>query len=284
MKLTKLLSGMAFVAAMGLMTVAQAQISTPAASPLATFKQVVGLTTIEVSYSRPSVKGRTVFGDVVPYGSIWRTGANGATTISFSDDVKLEGKDVKAGTYALYTIPGKDSWTVMLYSDLRLGGNVGGYDATKEVVRFTVTPQALPYTVESFLIIFDDLQAESANMYLIWEKTMVPVKVSAAADSRVMAQIERVMAGPTAGDYYAAASYYLSTERELAKALEWVNKSIEMGNDRYWVHTQKARILGKMGKKAEAIAASKKAQAMAQESGDAAYVKINQDLQAEWSK
>ena len=259
-----------------------AQIATPAPSPAASFTQTVGLTNIEVSYSRPGVKGRTVFGDLVPYGQVWRTGANAATTISFSDDVTVEGKPVKAGKYALYTVPGKDSWSVMLYSDLSLGGNVGGYDESKEVVRVSVSPVAMPYSAESFMIAMDEIQNESALLMLIWDKTMVPVKIGVSADDKVIAAIERTMGGPSANDYYQAAVYYYSTDRDMDQALAWINTSIEKGNNRFWVVTAKARILGKMGKKAEAIATSREAMKMAEEAGNQDYLKINADLIAGW--
>lgn len=262
----------------------EAQIATPSPSPSASFTQTVGLTEVAVSFSRPSMKGRTIFGGLVPFDKVWRTGANGATTISFSDDVKIEGNEVKAGKYALYTIPGKDSWTVMLYSDLSMGGNVAAYDKEKEVVRFMVTPQTLPFAVESFLISFDDLTSESANIYLVWEKTMVSMKLEVAVDSKVMSMIETTMAGPSANDYYAAATYYYNTDRDMVQALAWVNTCLEMGGDRFWIMTMKARILGKMGNKNEAISTSQKAMAMAKEAKNDDYVKINQDLIAEWSK
>lgn len=274
---TILTAGLLFAAAP-----ASAQISTPAPSPAASLTQTVGLTEVEISYSRPSVKGRTIFGELVPYDKIWRTGANGATTISFSDDVVLGGAELTAGTYALYTKPGKEMWTVMVYSDLSMGGNVAAYDEANEVARFEVKPSILPFPVESMMFAIDDITSESATIMLIWEKTSVAMDLEVSVDENVMAQIEQVMAGPSANDYRAAAVYYYNTDREMDKALEWINKCIEMGGDRYWIHTDRARILGKMGKKTEAIAASKKAMAMAQEAGNMDYVKINEGLLAEW--
>lgn len=261
---------------------ASAQISTPAPSPAATVSQTVGLTDVEINYSRPSVKGRTIFGDLVPFDKIWRTGANGATTISFSDDVVLGGAALEAGTYALYTKPGEEMWTVMVYSDLRMGGNVGAYDEANEVARFEVKPNTLPFGVESMMFAFDDLTSESATLMLIWEKTSIAMDLKVSVDENVMAQIERVMAGPSANDYRAAALYYYNTDRDTEQALEWIDKCIENGGDRFWIHTDRARILGKLGKKTEAIAASKKAMAMAQEAGNMDFVKINEGLLAEW--
>lgn len=274
---TILTAGLLFVAAP-----ASAQISTPAPSPAASLTQTVGLTEIEINYSRPSVKGRTIFGELVPYDKIWRTGANGATTISFSDDVVLGGAELEAGTYALYTKPGKEMWTVMVYGDLSIGGNVGAYDEANEVARFEVKPSTLPFGVESMMFAVDNITSESATVMLIWEKTSVAMELKVSVDENVMAQIESVMAGPSANDYRAAALYYYNTDRDSEQALEWINKCIENGGDRFWIHTDRARILGKMGKKTEAIAASKKAMAMAQEAGNMDYVKINEGLLAEW--
>lgn len=260
-----------------------AQISTPAPSPAASISQTVGLTDVEVEYSRPGVKGRTIFGDLVPYGKIWRTGANQATKISFSDDVKLNGAELEAGTYALYTIPGEETWTVMVYSDLSIGGNVGAYDEENEVARFEVDAIDLPMSVESMMFLFDEVKDESAQLMLLWEETAIDMTIETKVDETVMAQIEQTMAGPNANDFYAAAVYYYNTDRDMDQALEWIQACIDNGGDRFWIHTWKARILGKKGDKAEAIATAEKAKAMAEEAGNADYVKINTDLIAEWS-
>ncbi len=275
--ITLMISGMLLI-----MTPATAQIATPTPSPSASFTQTVGLTDISVEYSRPGVKGRTIFGDLVPYGRIWRTGANASTKITFSDDVSLEGNEIEAGTYAMYTIPGEDEWQVMLYSDLSLGGNVGGYDDSNEVIRFSVEPVEMETSAESFMIAMDELSDESATLMLIWANTMVPIEVGVSADDEVMAAIEQTMAGPSANDYYQAAVYYYNTDRDLDQALEWINTSIDNGGDRFWIHTWKAQILGKMGNTEEAIATSRKAMAMAEEAGNQDYVTINANLIAEW--
>ncbi|WNJ19338.1 DUF2911 domain-containing protein [Pontibacter sp. G13] len=267
---------------MALMAVSvQAQIDMPAPSPAAKVEQTVGLTDVSVMYSRPGVKGRTVFGDLVPFDKVWRTGANSSTQITFSDDVKFGGKDVKAGTYALYSIPTASEWTFMLYSDLKLGGNVAKYEEANEVVRFTVPSKKLPMSVESMMFMFDDLTDNSATLTLAWESTMVTIDIETEVDSRVMKQIESTMAGPGYYPYFQAATYYYNTDRDLDKALEWINMSLEQG-DRFWVMTMKARILGKKGDTADAIATAKKAKALAEEASNADYVKINSDLIAEW--
>lgn len=260
----------------------QAQISTPAPSPYSKLTQIVGLTEVTIEYSRPSMRGRTIFGGLVPYDAIWRTGANAATTITFSDDVVLEGNEVEAGTYALYTMPGEASWTVMLYSDLSLGGNVAGYDEANEVVRFTVEPQELPFDVESFTFTVDELEMDGADIVMVWEKTMVSMDLEVEVDDKVMQAIETTMAGPSPNDYYQAAVYYYNTDRDMEQALAWINKTLEAG-ERYWVVTWKARILGKMGNTTEAIATAEHAMALAEEAGNQDYVRINQELIAEWN-
>ncbi len=258
-------------------TTVEAQIQTPRPSPMSKVEQEVGLSTISLDYSRPSMKGRTIFGDLVPYGQIWRTGANQATKITFSDDATFGGKAVKAGTYALYTMPGKTSWTVMLYNDLSLGGNVAGYDESKEVARFTIAPEALPFEVETFTLGFNNLTDTGASMVLYWEKTILNIPITLEVEKAVMASIERTMAGPSANDYRAAAVYYYTNGKDLDQALKWIDMALA-GGERYWIVTDKARILAKMGKKAEATAASQKAIALAKEAKNMDYVKINEDI------
>jgi tetratricopeptide (TPR) repeat protein len=223
------------------------------------------------------MKGRTIFGDLVPYDKIWRTGANSGSKITFSDAVKLQGKDVPAGTYTLYTKPGKSTWTVMLYKDNRLGGNVAGYDEANELTRFTVSPQTLPFKVETMSFMVGDLTDNGANIYLMWEDVAVVMGLEVEVDKMVMASIDRTMAGPSSNDYYQAAVYYYNADKDMNKALSWINKSLE-GGERYWIMTWKARILAKMGNKSEAIATSKKAIALAEEAKNEDYIKINKDL------
>lgn len=258
-----------------------AQIRTPMPSPTISFEQGLGLTTISMEYSRPGAKDRKVFGELVPYGKVWRTGANQATKITFADDVMLEGQAVKAGTYALYTIPGEQEWTVMLYNDLTLGGNVAKYDEEKEFLRFTVASRKTAMTFETMTFMFNDIRDDHANLYLVWEQTMISMKIEVEVDEQVMAAIEQTMAGPTANDYFAAARYYYETDRDMEQALEWINKTLETA-ERYWIMTWKARILGKMGNYKEAMATSKKAKQMAQEAENMDYVRMNDDLMTEF--
>ena len=270
----------AFVASF---TYTEAQINTPAASPFCKMEQQVGLTDVTVEYSRPSMKGRTLFVDVESFGKIWRTGANASTKITFSDDVKVEGNNVPAGTYALYTIPDPSSWTVMLYKDLTLGGNIAKYDESKEVTRFKVTRKRLSEPVETFTISIGNFVENAAELALQWGEYHVPIKLEVEYDERVVKAIESTMAGPSRGEYYVAARYYYNSDRDLAQAYEWAKKANEMG-ERYWQLRLQAQIEAKLGKYKEAIATAKKSSSVAKEAGNNDYVKGNEKYIAEWAK
>jgi tetratricopeptide (TPR) repeat protein len=254
------------------------QIRMPAPSPLATFEQRVGLTDIAITYSRPGVKGRVIFGDLVPYDKLWRTGANMATKIEFSDDVKIEGMDLKAGAYALFTIPGKDSWTIIFNSNYNQGGT-GQYKESEDVLRVSVDPEKMEEEVETFTIDINDITDAGANMWILWENTAVPVRIDVDVDDKVMADIERALdPASDAGNYFMAATYYYNTDRDLDKALEWINKSIELGNKRFWVVHLKANILKKKGDCTEAVKAAEESKAMAKEAGNDDYIALNDNL------
>lgn len=279
-------SFIAAAAALALMmtaNVSTAQIQTPAPSPSATLTQRVGLTDIELNYSRPGKKDRKVMGELVPFGEIWRTGANSATTIAFSSDVTFGDKAVKAGTYALYTLPGESEWTVMLYSDLSMGGNVANYDNSKEVVRVTGKVEKIDMTVETFTMDINNIRDNGAHLVLMWENTVVRVPMEVSFDEMVMAQIERTMKNPmsqAANNYAAAASYYYQNGKDLNKALEWINAALSINSGAFWWMHTKAQIQLGLGDNKGAIAtaeASKKA-ASENASGDFGYVARNEDL------
>lgn len=259
----------------------RAQIRTPMPSPTISFEQSLGLSTVSMEYSRPGVKDRDIFGDLVPYGQIWRTGANASTKITFGEDVMLENNEVEAGTYALYTIPNEDEWTVMLYNDLTLGGNVANYNEENEYLRFSVEPQEMPMMFESMTFMINDIRDDQATLNLMWAKTMISMEIKLNVDEKVMASIERVMNGPSPNDYYAAARYYYETDRDMEQALEWINLTLESA-ERYWIVTWKARILGKMERYKEAMAASEKAKEMAQEAENMDFVRMNEEMIAEF--
>ncbi|GAB3760790.1 DUF2911 domain-containing protein [Spirosoma pomorum] len=264
-------------------SIAQAQLKVPAASPLQTTKQNFALGDITLEYSRPAVKGRTVFGDLVPYDKVWRTGANATSKITFSSDVKLEGKDVKAGTYGLFTIPGKSSWEVMLSTDLGLGANVGAYKKENEVVRVQVKPTTLANRVENFTINIADIKPSSAVLEIMWDKTRVPVTITADIDQTILKNIETSLASDKPA-YFEAASYYYDTNRDLKQALNWVNKATEQNPKAFWMMLLKARLEFKLNEKANAIASAEKTVALATQANNADYVKMANDLIASAKK
>ncbi|MFY8136651.1 MAG: DUF2911 domain-containing protein [Flavobacteriales bacterium] len=252
----------------------------PAPSPQQTIKQAFALSEISITYCRPSAKGRTVFGDVVQYGQIWRTGANGATTITFGEDVTVEGKAIKAGTYAIYSIPNKESWDIMLYSDLELGGNVGEYNKEKEVARFAVKARPLAESVETFTINVADQSSNTASIEMSWEKTRVSFRVEADIDSKIMKNIESAVIKDNK-PYYQAASYYYENNKDLNLALEWINKAVANNPNAYWVHMLKAKIQFKAKDTKGAKETALKVVELAKADGDDAYVRMAEKLIAE---
>lgn len=281
-KMKNILSAAA-IAVMSIGSVNAQQLKVPAPSPLQTLKQAFALSEITIEYSRPSVKGRTIYGDVVPFGKVWRTGANSSTKITFGEDVKVEGKDVAAGTYAIYSIPNKDSWEIMLYKDLTLGGNVAEYKAENEVVKVKVTPTALSNKVETFSINVADITANTCAIELIWDKTRIAFNVTAEIESKIMKNIETTM-NKDSRPYFQAANYYYENNKDLAKALEWVNKAVEQNPKAYWVVLLKAKIQLKSKDNKGAIATAEQAMALAKEAQDDAYVKMAEKLIAEAKK
>ena len=235
-------------------TMSSAQIKTPAPSPSSELKATVGLTEITINYSRPGVKDRTIYADdgLVPFGKVWRTGANAATTIEFSEDVVFGGKEVEAGKYALYTIPRLEGWTVMLYSDLTLGGNVGNYDEENEVARTEAQPYEMAWPVETFTIDVGSLRDDSAVLGLVWEKTFVGVPIEVHTDKQVSEQIDKFAANPmaqVAGNYLNSGWYLYNKGDDMDKALEFMSKGCEHTTSpfKYFWLNRKAQVQAKMG-------------------------------------
>ena len=254
------------------------QIQMPAASPLSEVKETIGLTDVSIVYSRPSMKERVIFGDLVPYGKLWRTGANMATKITFSEDVKIEGKDLKAGSYAFFTIPGESEWT-LIFNTVADQPGAAQYDESKDALRVTVNSDKMQISVETLMIGINSIRSDHAYLMVAWENTIVGAKIEVNTDEAVMASIKRAMdPSSDAGKYWAAANYYYETDRELDKALEWVNKSIELGNNRFWVVHMKAKIQKKMGDCNAAVASAEESKKMAQEAKNDDYVALNDKL------
>lgn len=257
---------------------AVAQIKTPAPSPVQTIKQDIGLSEFEVSYSRPSAKGRVVFGDLVPYGKMWRTGANASTKLKFNDALMFNGVKVEKGEYALYTIPNATEWTVVLYKDLSCWGVCEEYKPEMEAAKFVVKSTALTSPVETFTMSLENVTNNGATLRISWAKTAVDVKIENDVDSRVMAAIDAFAnPKPDYRPYYNSASYYLETKKDLGKALDWSNKALAI-NPTFWIMHLKAKIQFEMKDFSGAIATAEESKKAAQKEKNDDYVALNDKL------
>lgn len=251
---------------------------TPAASTAQTVKQEFGLGSIELSYSRPNAKGRTVFGDLVPYGAVWRTGANSATTLTFSDEVMIGGKKIPAGKYGLLSIPGAAEWTIIITKQLDVT-SPSAYKQEMDVVRLNVPVVAMPFPVETFMILFEKVKSNELELMIIWESTMISIPVKTDIDTKIMGQIDNLM-NKDNKPYFNAAMYYMDNNKDLNQAASWLDKATEQTPTAFWVWYQKARCLSMLGKKAEAKAASVKSMELAKAAKNTDYVTLNEKLQA----
>lgn len=269
-----------FSAALYLFFSAEAQqLTTPQPSPTASIKQNFALSNIEISYSRPGVKGRKVFGDLVPFGKVWRTGANNATTITFGEEVMIGGTKVPAGKYGLLTIPDQNEWTVIISKATNVT-SPADYKQDQDVVRVKAKPEKTPFTIETFMITVDDIKSNSCNIGMGWENTWVSFPVTADVDSKVMNQIKNTMEGDNK-PYFNAAVYYIDNGKDLAKAVEWLDKAYAQNQDGFWILYQKARAQKMLGKKTDALATSNKSMEIARKAKNDDYVALNEKLQKE---
>ena len=263
---------------------AYAQIKTPAASPSATLKQTVGFTDVTIEYSRPRLRERDMFTDLTREGEVWRTGANMSTKITFNTDIVLEDNQIPAGEYSIYTVPGKNDWTIIINKKISWGTT---YDQKEDFLRFSVPTLQTKEKVESFTFYFADVNSSSGTLGFTWENTKVEMKLKTEVDSQIMAQIEATMGDSektTTDDYYTAANYYFETDRDMGKALEWINSYLKENDDKYWSYRLKSRILGKSGKYTEAIKNAEKSIELATEAGNMDYVYNNKKSIVEWKK
>lgn len=247
------------------------RVHTPAPSPHQVVKQDFALSSITIDYSRPGVKGRRIFGGLVPYGREWRTGANAVTTLQFGQDVRLEGHLVRAGKYALYTVPNPDHWTIMLNKDVKSWGTE--YHSKDDVLRFNVPSYRVPVSVETFTINVDSLRDSSAVLYMIWDHTYVPIDVTANIDTTIMARIKAGMQSDKK-PYTDAASYYLKTHRDLNQALQWVNAALKENPSAFMTFYLKARIQAAMHDKAGAAATARQGLQQAKKAHNGEYVEL----------
>ena len=262
-----------------------AQVKAPQPSPKAVIAQTVGLTDVTIDYSRPSAKGRTIFGDLVPFGKLWRTGANANSIITFSDDVMIDGKTLPKGKYAIYTTPKADNWDVIFYKDTDNWGTPESFDEAKVALKTAAKPQMLNNRLETFTIAMNNLDNNFGHLEISWEKTLVAVKIEVPTNKTTMASIDKALNGPTAADYYAAGTYYFQSNGDMNKALEYVDRALNMNEQKpFWQLRQKSLIQAKLGDKKGAIETAKLSLAAAEAAKNNDYVKMNKDSIAEWSK
>jgi hypothetical protein len=252
------------------------QFRTPQPSPGQTVKQDFALSQVELNYSRPAKRGRAIFGDLVPFGKVWRTGANGATTLTFGEDVIIGGKKVPAGKYGLLTIPNENEWTIIITKQTDVT-SPAAYKEDQDVVRTTAKVNKMPFSAEQFMIGFDNIKSNSMDIFMIWDNVEVAFPVTADVDTKVMAQIDNLM-NKDNRPYFQAAMYYLESGKDANKALEWINKALEQSPNAFWIHHQKANALAKLGKKQEAIAAANKSIELAKIAKNDDYVALNEKL------
>ncbi len=269
----------AFVGCLLLTNVNAQTIPFPQASPTTSISQNFATSKIELSYSRPSAKGRKVFGEVVPFGKFWRTGANGATLITFGEDVKINGTEVKAGKYGLITFPGETEWTIVITKDLNVN-NVEAYKQENDAARFTVKSEKLNDYIETFTIDLNNMRNDECNLFLKWEHTAVRLNIVSFYDDRLSKQILDIM-GKDTRPYYGAANYYFDNNKDLGQALAWVNKAIEANPKAYWVWYLKAKIQKAQGNYAAALESSMQSLNLAKADKDDAYTRNNENLQIE---
>lgn len=273
-----------FILSIFVFTFSHAQILTPEASPTQKIIQTVGVTEVEVEYSRPSVKNRVVFGDLVPYNKLWRTGANWNTKISFDNPITVGGETLSPGTYAIYAIPNPSKWEIIFYKNASNWGLPEEWDEDLVAVRLEGEVMTLPINFETFTIGFDSVMHDSANLQIIWEKTYVTIPLYFNTDAIVTASIKEALDGPKASEYYAAAVYYLEADKDMNQAKEWINTAIEMmGKDtEYFVYRQQALIYAKLGNRKEAIKAAEKSLELAKIAGNEDYIRLNMRSLESW--
>ena len=263
---------------------ANAQIRVPSASPTATFSTTVGLTDVSIEYSRPSMRGRTIFAEdgLVPFGEVWRTGANSATKITFADNVMVGEEALNAGSYAILTVPAADMWAIHFFP--YDAGNWNTYLEAEAAAIVKAAPSMLNHSMETFTISINHQSMDGAHLIFAWDKTAVAVPIKVEVKERVMSNISRVMNGPSANDYYAAAGFIYDTEGDMEDALKYMKKAVELTNDspRYWYLRRLSLIYAATGDKAGAVESATRSLELAQEAGNMDYVRMNENSIREW--
>lgn len=256
-----------------------AQIKTPAPSPTQTVKQDFGISSIELSYSRPGIKKRKMYTDIAPAGEVWRTGANNATVLTFGDEVIIGGTKIPAGKYGLLSIPNKKEWVLIISKQTNVT-SPAAYKQESDVVRVTVPVTSLKSAVETFTIDFANVTNTSCDLQLAWGKSAVSLPITTDIDSKIMTSIDAAMKTDKP-PYGQAAQYYMDNGKDLNQALAWYDKAVEGQPEAYWLHNQRANCLAKLGKKAEAKEAALKSKELAAKAKNDDYVRMNDKLIAE---
>ena len=269
---------LALMMGVAVLNVSAQPLKTPAPSSTQIIKQELGLGTVELSYSRPNIKGRKIFGDLVPFGKVWRTGANSATTLTFTEEVTVGGTKIAPGKYGLLAIPEADSWTLIITKQLDVT-SPAAYKQSEDLVRIKAPVFTMKDPLETFTMQFGDIKPASTNLYLLWANTGVSLPITTDVDTKVSAQIKTLMEKDNR-PYFNAAMYYMDNGKDLNQALTWLNKAAEQDPNAFWVLHQKANCLAKLGKKEEAKAAAMKSIEVAKVAKNDDYVALNEKLLA----
>ncbi len=258
-----------------------AQITMPQPSPGATFTQKVGLTEIKFDYSRPSMRGRKIFGELVPFGEIWRTGANVATKFTTLDSITIEGKGLSKGTYVVLTRPFRDQWEVIFNKNPDV--SVFNYKPEDDVLKLIAKVSNTSEVTENFEITTDNITSNACTVVLKWENTKATFNIVNDIDTKIKAQIQAKLDGPTGDDYYAMSRFYFENNRDLSKALEFADLGIAKGGEKYWTLRNKSLIQAKLGDKKNAIETAKKSLELAKQEKNMDYIRMNDKSILEWS-
>lgn len=256
--------------------ITNAQVKMPAPSPTQTIKQDFGIGSIELTYSRPNTKGRKVYGDLVPYNKLWRTGANAATRLRLSEPIEMGGKKIDSGSYVLYTVPNEESWEIIINKGLNNWGT-DGYKESEDVCSFKVTPTKTKSKVETFTMQFSDIQPESCELQIVWERTVVSLPITVNIKEKIRAQIEAAMQTNKKPNWQAA-QFYNEYDNNPVKALEYANKATEENPKAFWIWLYKARLQQAVGDIAGAKASATQSLNLAKDAKNDDYVKMNKEL------
>ncbi|QNL51244.1 DUF2911 domain-containing protein [Olivibacter sp. SDN3] len=269
-------TAMLFASLLSIETSFAQTVKLPAASSKQVVTQDLGISQVTLTYARPNTKGRKIFGGLEPYGEVWRTGANGATTLAFSGDVIIDGKKVAAGTYGLFTIPDKNEWTIILNKKSDQWGAYE-YNQSDDVLRFKVKPEKTKNKVETFTIDFPEVTAKQAKLSIRWEDTAVAFDINVDQDQEIMASIDEAMQSEKK-PYLAAAQYYFNNDKDLDKALIWADEALKANPALPYPYYWKAQIQLKKGDKAGAKATAELGRQAAEKADSEEYIRLNNQV------